>query len=209
MFFKWRTTQFDGIQDDTLKQPHDIDATKSAHYYRPQRTCEGYVFTGVCVSTGGGGGIPACLAADLQERCAIPACIAGGIPACLATGLQGGAWSGGVCVCSWGVGGLPGLGGVCSQGGWHPPWERWVLLQTVCIPLECIHIVTRMHSSRMRTSRSLTVCQSLLPGGCLLWGGRLLWGVVSQHALRQTLPPVDRITDSCRNMTLAQLGSGR
>ena len=24
--------------------------------YRPQRTCEGYVFTGVCLSTGGGGG---------------------------------------------------------------------------------------------------------------------------------------------------------
>ena len=35
------------------------------------------MFTGVCLSTGGGGG-------------AIPACIAGGIPACLAAGLQGG-----------------------------------------------------------------------------------------------------------------------
>ena len=23
------------------------------HYYRPQRSCEGYVFTGVCLSTGG------------------------------------------------------------------------------------------------------------------------------------------------------------
>ena len=33
--------------------------------------------------------------------------------------------------------------------------------------------ITRMHSSRMRTSRSLTVCWSLLlkGGGCLLWGG--------------------------------------
>ena len=43
-------------------------------------------------------------------------------------------------------------------------------------------ILTRMHSSRMRTGRSLTVCCSLLPGGCLLWGGAwsggcLLWGV--------------------------------
>ena len=37
--------------------------------------CEGYVFTGVCLSTG--------------EGCAIPACIAGGIPACLAAGLWG------------------------------------------------------------------------------------------------------------------------
>ena len=46
-----------------------------------------------------------------------------------------------------------------------------------------------MHSSRMRTGHSLTVCCSLLPGGvpgpggCLLWGlvsgpeGCLLWGV--------------------------------
>ena len=39
---------------------------------------------------------------------------------------------------------------------------------------------TRLHSSRMRTGRSLTVCCSLLPGGgclpglggvCLVWGG--------------------------------------
>ena len=39
-----------------------------------------------------------------------------------------------------------------------------------------------MHSSRIRTGCSLTVCQSLLPSGCLLWGvsalgGCLLWGV--------------------------------
>ena len=43
---------------------------------------------------------------------------------------------------------------------------------------------TRMHSSRMRTGRSFTVCRSLLPeGGCLLrgvcsWGGCLLVGGV-------------------------------
>ena len=37
-----------------------------------------------------------------------------------------------------------------------------------------------MHSSRMRTGRSLTVCRSLLPGGCLLRGGWcLLLGGVS------------------------------
>ena len=82
---------------------------------------------------------------------------------------------------------------------------------------------TRMHSSRMRTGRSLTVYRSLLPegGGCLL-GGCLLrvWGVcsqggcllpgvsawgesmVSQHALRQT-PAVNRITDTSKNITLA------
>ena len=54
--------------------------------------CEGYVFTGVCLSTGGGG--------------TIPACIAGCIPACLAVGGAG-----------LGGGMVPGLGGVCSWGG--------------------------------------------------------------------------------------------
>ena len=33
-------------------------------FYLPQRSCEGYVFAGVCLSTGGVG-IPACLAAGL------------------------------------------------------------------------------------------------------------------------------------------------
>ena len=73
-----------------------------------------------------------------------------------------------------------------------------------------------MHSSRMRTGRSLTVCWRLLPGGgclpgpggCLLgpvgsaWsggGGSLVpggsaqsgggLGLASHHALRQTPPP--------------------
>ena len=126
---------------------------------------------------------------------------------------------------------------------------------------------TRMHSSRMGTGRSLTVCWRLLPGGgggvpgwggvcswggawsgvvCLVQGGCLVRGVcawsvgrgwclllggvclvgggclvggwcvwsggvgVSQHALRQTpLPPVDRQTHSCKNITLAQLRCGR
>ena len=79
--------------------------------------------------------------------------------------------------------------------------------------------LTRMHSSRMRTGRSLTVCGRLIPRGgvCLVWGGVvclvrggcawsggvsalrvcLVWGVVclvggclaSQHALRQTPSP--------------------
>ena len=47
---------------------------------------------------------------------------------------------------------------------------------------------TRMHSSRMRTVRS----------GSFLGGG-----VVSQHALRQTPPPVNRMTDRYKNITFA------
>ena len=57
----------------------------------------------------------------------------------------------------------------------------------------------------MRTDRSLTVCRSLLPGGvCLLRGVvSALGGVVSQHALRQTPPPpVNRMTNRCKNITL-------
>ena len=44
-------------------------------------------------------------------------------------------------------------------------------------------IKTRMHSSRMRTGHSLTVCWSaswgvcLVPGGCLVWGGVCSQGV--------------------------------
>ena len=58
-----------------------------------------------------------------------------------------------------------------------------------------------MNSSRMHTGHSLTVCQSLLSGGCLLLGGSAPGGV-SQHALRQTLP-VNRITDTSKNIALA------
>ena len=86
-----------------------------------------------------------------------------------------------------------------------------------------------MHSSRMCTGRSLTVCQSLLPGGvcflggesvsggvsdpggCVLLGrsasgGICLVGVVSHHTLRQTPPPhVDRITDAWGVLVLLKI----
>ena len=71
---------------------------------------------------------------------------------------------------------------------------------------------TRMHSSRMRTGRSLTVCRGvhacrrggacflggcMLPGGCMLWGGcpGMHWG--------RPPPNVNRITDTSKNITLA------
>ena len=92
-----------------------------------------------------------------------------------------------------------------------------------------------MHSSRMRTVRSLTVCRGevlpsrgvlpsggcFLPGrvlptrGCFLLGGMLpsgggasFWGMppsrgVLLHWGRP--PPVDRITDTSKNITLATL----
>ena len=90
-----------------------------------------------------------------------------------------------------------------------------------------VNKIIRMHSSRMRTGRSLNVCCSLLPGGvsaqggvCLVQGGVcLVRGVClpgpgggvclvpggsawSRGGARRT-PPVDRITDTCKNITLA------
>ena len=69
-------------------------------FYHPQRSCEGYIFTGVCLFTGGMPG-------------------PGGL--CLVPGRVSAA--GGLL---WWVsapeGGVPGLGGVCSgEGrGWYP-----------------------------------------------------------------------------------------
>ena len=99
-----------------------------------------------------------------------------------------------------------------------------------------------MHSSRMRTGRSLTICCSLLPGGgagvCLVpggvlalgggspcWGGlpglggfslaggvSLVWGgclpgleggLSAWSGGSPETPPVNRITDTCKNITLA------
>ena len=75
---------------------------------------------------------------------------------------------------------------------------------TLCIALL---VTIRMHSSRMCTGRSLTICLGgLLPRGVCSQGGSAPGGVcfrgmVTQHALRQT-PPLNRMTDRCKNITL-------
>ena len=69
-------------------------------YYRPQRSCEGYDFTGVCHSVHRGG-YPSmhCRwypSMPCSRGCAIPACLAaGGVPAPGGCLLPGGACSGG------------------------------------------------------------------------------------------------------------------
>ena len=85
--------------------------------------------------------------------------------------------------------------------------------------------LTRMHSSRMRTGRSLTVCRGGLslsggpcPGGFPAGASPCPWGVslpggspcpggVSLPGVGFSLPetplPVNRITHSCKNITLA------
>ena len=91
-----------------------------------------------------------------------------------------------------------------------------------------------MHSSRMRTGRSLTVFRSLQPGGVYLvrggvrgpgrvpglggctWSGGvyLVWGVYLVRGggtwsregctWSGTPPPVNRMTNKCKNITLAK-----
>ena len=89
--------------------------------------------------------------------------------------------------------------------------------------LDEFNLSKRMHSSRMRTGRSLTVCCSLLsgrgdvclvpggvsawswgglpgPGGVSAWSGG--WVCLVPGGLPED-PPMDRITDTCKNITLA------
>ena len=75
--------------------------------------------------------------------------------------------------------------------------------------------LTRMHSSRMRTGRSLTVCWGrvcLVPGGFLPAGGVCLvpggvspcrGGLPGPGGVCLETPPVNRITHTCKNITLA------
>ena len=102
--------------------------------------------------------------------------------------LRGGGVSAPRGVCSRGVsapGGVSALeGGVCSRGVSAPGGVYsggWCLLWGVSAPRG-------------------GVCSWR---GCLLQGGVCSRGVASQHALRQTPPLVARITDACKNITLA------
>ena len=97
----------------------------------------------------------------------------------------------------------------------HYPWKMRITIHGS----EVGRIKIRMHSSRMRTVRSSS--RLLLGGGFCLGGsargglsaqgrcqpgGCLPKGVcVSQHALGQTPSPPNRMTDTCKNITLPQL----
>ena len=72
---------------------------------------------------------------------------------------------------------------------------------------------TRLHSSRMRTTRLLPVSPSMhcagrvCSWGCLLPGGVLSGGVCSRGcipACNGADPPVNRMIDRCKNITLSQ-----
>ena len=91
-------------------------------------------------------------------------------------------------------------------------------IKMVLVMKTAISSITRMHSSRMRTARSLTVSPNMLwsggevpgPGGCLVWGvpawsqggaclvpeGACLVGGGGIPACTEADPPMDRIRDT-------------
>ena len=74
------------------------------------------------------------------------------------------------------------------------------------------YVKTRLHSSGMRTARTLTVSPSMLCAGgwgvCLLPGGCLLQGGGIPACTETDPPPVNRITDACENITLPYFVAG-
>ena len=108
---------------------------------------QGNVFTGVCLSTGGRVGFPACITGHMTRG----VCIQG------AFASVGG---GGVGQAS------PPIGyyGIPSTSGWYASyWNAFLYWQKVCAVR--IHFSARMHSSRMRTARSLTISPYLIVSG--------------------------------------------
>ena len=87
------------------------------------------------------------------------------------------------------------------------PFVVFILIATVTRTILMFNI--SMHSSRMRTARLLTVSQHALCRGdvypSMYWGE----GVCPTQGVWQTTPPVNRMTDRCKNITLPQLRCGR
>ena len=97
---------------------------------------EGYVFTGVCLSTGGGG---ACMVAGghawlLGGMCGCRGCVHGCVGVCMVKG--GGMHGEGGCVVK--VGHLWQRGACLAKGGVHGIWWDTINERAVCILLECI-----------------------------------------------------------------------
>ena len=109
------------------------------HFYRPQRSCEGYVFTRVCHSVHRMGGVVSQHALQVVSQHALQQ---GGVLSQHALQL-GGACSGGLLLGGllWRVpapGGCLLRGGLLPGGCGDPPKSRRLLFRTVRILLECI-----------------------------------------------------------------------
>ena len=110
--------------------------------------------------------------------------------------------------------GVSALGGVCSWGVcllWGVSAPRGCLLLGVVSALRVSAVGGCLLPGGVSALGGVCPRRGVCSGGYLLLGGGLLRGegVVSQHALRQTPPTVNRITHTCKNITLAQLRCGR
>ena len=138
---------------------------------------------GVCL-VWGGSALGGCLPGPGRGVCLVPGgCLPGLGGVCLVQG--------GVCLVQ---GGLPGLGGVSSQGGvcsrgvwsWMGVSAPRILdtrLWKYYLGPTSLRPVTRMHSSRMRTARSLNASRSIRRGACIPGG---------VHAIHAPPPGRDR-----------------
>ena len=89
-----------------------------------------------------------------------------------------------------------------------------VIVNECCAFLVChnIFLTKRMHSSRMRTVRCSGRPGGMSAQGCVSAGGVVCLpvGVCPGGCLpASNPPPVDRMTDTCENITLPQLHCGR
>ena len=93
-------------------------------------------------------------------------------------------------------------GTVTGGGTGNGAGNQWTLVPNPCFKPK--DFCTRVHSSRMRTGRTLTVFRWRSPPS-KNWrppAPRKFGGTPSPENLET--PPVDRITDACKNITLAK-----
>ena len=97
---------------------------------------------------------------------------------------------------------------------WNLAWNHKIRKYHVALKFM---IKTRMYSSRPRTARLSTISLHELPGGvpakegCTCQGGApAQWGVPAQGGyLPRYSPPVNKMTDRCKNITLPQTSFAR
>ena len=89
----------------------------------------------------------------------------------------------------------------------------WLHNKQECIPVGCVlsaAVTVRGVPAWGVPAWGRCTCLGGVPngGGVPAWRGVPAQGGVSKHALRLT-PPVDRMTDACKNITLPQLHCGQ
>ena len=124
--YQWRDFR------STTSRDSNVDVTSATSFLPPaNEVCKGYVFTGVCLSTGRGG--HAWLLAGGHAWLLLGGCVVAPGGACMVApgGMLGWSW-GGVHGCSWGC-----MRGCSGGRGWFFRWDT-VNERAVRILLKCI-----------------------------------------------------------------------